>query len=90
MFKFKKDRLPITLFAAYFGVDLMVFFTAERVDFLVFWMLLGIVPKAFISSWNHHHQHVETFATGCWRSSTDFRQGLFPTGGSCITFSDIM
>ena len=61
MFKFKKDRLPITLFAAYFGVDLMVFFTAERVDFLVFWMLLGIVPKAFISSWNHHHQHVETF-----------------------------
>lgn len=61
MFKYKVDRIPIALFVAYFGVDLIVFLTAESLGFVVFWMLLGILPKAFISSWNHHHQHVETF-----------------------------
>ncbi len=61
MFKYPEDRIPIALFAAYFGLDLIVFFMAESVGFVVFWMLLGILPKAFVSSWNHHQQHVETF-----------------------------
>ena len=61
MFKYKEDRIPTTLFVAYFGVDLIVFFTAESVWFVVLWMLLGIIPKACISSFNHHHQHVATF-----------------------------
>jgi fatty acid desaturase len=61
MFKYKKDRIPILLFVAYFGIDLIVFFTVERVGPVFFWMLLGIFPKALICSWNHHHQHVATF-----------------------------
>ena len=61
MFRHKEDRILTTLFVAYFGVDLIVFFTAESVWFVVFWMLLGILPKACISSFNHHHQHVATF-----------------------------
>ncbi|MEE8348885.1 MAG: fatty acid desaturase [Acidobacteriota bacterium] len=61
MFKYKEDRIPILLFVVYFGVDLLVFFTAESLEFVIFWMVLGIIPKAFISSWNHHHQHLETF-----------------------------
>ena len=46
MFRHKEDRILTTLFVAYFGVDLIVFFTAESVWFVVFWMILGILPKA--------------------------------------------
>jgi len=61
MFRHKEDRIPVTLFVGYFCLDLIVFFEAETLWFVVAWMLLGILPKAFISSWNHHHQHVPTF-----------------------------
>ena len=61
MFRHKEDRIPIALFVAYFGLDLMVFFTVEPLWFVVSWMFLGILPKAFISAWNHHHQHEPTF-----------------------------
>jgi len=61
MFRNKADRIPTTLFVLYFGVDLFVFFMAQSVWVVFFWMLLGIIPKAFVSAFNHHHQHVPTF-----------------------------
>ena len=59
--KHREDRILVAFAASYFAADLLVFFTAEQVWLLVGWMLLGILPKACISSWNHHHQHVATF-----------------------------
>lgn len=61
MFRNKADRIPTMLFVLYFGMDLFVFFMAQSVWSVFFWMLLGIIPKAFVSAFNHHHQHVPTF-----------------------------
>lgn len=57
----REDRVPMAIFVTYFGLDLIVFFSEESLWLVVLWMLLGIVPKALICSWNHHHQHVPTF-----------------------------
>ncbi|MGW8178954.1 MAG: fatty acid desaturase, partial [bacterium] len=61
LFRYPEDRLPTALFLAYFVVDLYVYFAAESLAFLLGWMLLGILPKALICSFNHHHQHLPTF-----------------------------
>lgn len=60
-FRYQADILPTTLIALHFLLDLTVFFTVSNKLFVVCWMLLGLVPKIFICSWNHHHQHLNTF-----------------------------
>lgn len=50
------------LVLAYFALDLAVFFLVDSVWVLAAWFLLGLFPKACISAWNHHHQHVFTFS----------------------------
>lgn len=60
-FRYREDRLPIAIFVSYFALDVYFFFTATSLWFLVAWYLLGIVPKACIAAWNHHHQHLMTF-----------------------------
>ena len=60
LFRYKVDRLPITLFVLYFLFDVVVFALAP------WWIALtvavvGLLPKACICAWNHHHQHVNTF-----------------------------
>lgn len=64
IFRYKQDRVPTAIFFAYFALDLLVFFYAESVWFLVLWLLIGIIPKTCICAWNHHHQHVPTFHHG--------------------------
>lgn len=60
-FRYKEDRLPIAIFASYFALDVFVFFYVQSIWFLIAWFALGIIPKACICAWNHHHQHVMTF-----------------------------
>lgn len=61
LFRYREDRIPVAIFVAYFALDVMVFFMAESLAFLAFWLVLGIIPKACIAAWNHHHQHLMTF-----------------------------
>ena len=61
VFRYREDRIPALLFFTYFIVDVLIFFYATSIPFLVAWLLIGIPPKAFISAWNHHHQHVPFF-----------------------------
>ncbi len=61
VFRYKEDRIPIAIFLLYFLVDLGIFFWIQSVWFLAAWFLLGLIPKACICAWNHHHQHVMTF-----------------------------
>lgn len=61
-FRYQQDRLPIALFAMLFGLDLAVFLFVENSYLVLTWALLGLGPKSFIGSWNHHHQHCPTFA----------------------------
>ncbi len=61
LFRYKEDRLPVAIFVAYFALDVTLFFTVNSLWFLILWYAIGIVPKACIAAWNHHHQHVMTF-----------------------------
>lgn len=60
MFRYRADILPVSLILASFAVDVVVFLVAP------WWVALGVavaglLPKACICAWNHHHQHVATF-----------------------------
>ncbi len=61
MFRHPEDRIPVLLFACMFALDLTVYFTATSWWLPVLWLALGVIPKGWISAWNHHHQHVATF-----------------------------
>ncbi len=64
-FRFAEDRIPVLLFATYFAADLWVLFTATTWWFPILWWAFGIIPKGWICSWNHHHQHL-TFFRVAW------------------------
>lgn len=61
VFRFSEDRLPVAIFAAYFAADLAVFFLATSWWVPVLWLAIGVIPKGWISAWNHHHQHLSFF-----------------------------
>lgn len=61
LFRFPEDRLPVLLFTVFFAADLAVYAFADSYWFPVVWMLAGIIPKGWICSWNHHHQHLSFF-----------------------------
>lgn len=63
MFKYSEDKKPIAIFIALFVLDVMCYVLVDNVWVLCTWMLLGLIPKGFISAWNHHHQHCYTFAS---------------------------
>lgn len=62
-FRYRADILPTCLFASYFVLDLIIFFSVESVPFLIFWLILGILPKTCVAAYNHHHQHISTFGS---------------------------
>ena len=61
LFRFPEDRVPVMLFALYFAADLAVFALADTWWLPPLWFAAGIIPKGWISSWNHHHQHLSFF-----------------------------
>lgn len=61
LFRYKEDRLPVAIFVTYFALDLCVYFAVDNIWLLLVWFGLGIIPKACIAAWNHHHQHLFTF-----------------------------
>ena len=81
IFRHREDRLPVALFAAYFAADLWVFATAESWWFPILWLILGFIPKGWISSWNHHHQHLPFFRPA-WANRLLEMMFAFQTGVS--------
>jgi len=63
IFRFQEDRLPVAVFASLFVVDLLVFAFVTAWPLAVVWMLFTAPAKTFVSSWNHHHQHVPFFSS---------------------------
>ena len=61
LFRHREDRLPVTLIAALFACDVLVYAFVDSTPWLVVWMLLGIGPKGAVSAFNHHHQHLSVF-----------------------------
>ena len=60
MFRYRADVLPISLIVFSFLLDVAVFLVAPWWVALP-WAVAGLLPKACICAWNHHHQHVATF-----------------------------
>lgn len=61
LFRHPEDRIPVLLFTCVFALDLTVYFTAHNWWLPILWFGIGIIPKGWISAWNHHHQHVAMF-----------------------------
>jgi len=61
LFRYDADRIPVLWFTLLFGLDLLVFFLVDSLAFVGAWMVIGMFPKACISSFGHHHQHLPTF-----------------------------
>jgi fatty acid desaturase len=61
IFRNNSDILPTSLVVLLFVLDLTVFFYADNIWILIFWLGLVTLPKVCICSWNHHHQHLHTF-----------------------------
>ncbi len=40
-----------------------MYFTVESFWFLLLYLVIMIIPKGCICSWNHHHQHTKTFSS---------------------------
>ncbi|GMV40485.1 MAG: hypothetical protein AMXMBFR64_22010 [Myxococcales bacterium] len=64
VFSYREDRIPVAIFTALFVADLAIFAFVDSLLFVALWAALGLLPKAYISAWNHHHQHVATFRYG--------------------------
>jgi fatty acid desaturase len=62
MFRHAADRMPISVIMALFAVDLAVYALVDAPAWLLLWTLVGIIPKAHVCAWNHHHQHSAVFS----------------------------
>lgn len=60
-FRYKEDRLPVLFIVSVFLGDLLVYSLVDSYRNVLSWTILIFVPKLFIGSWNHHHQHCKTF-----------------------------
>lgn len=60
-FKYSADRLPVFFITLLFIADLWAYFAIQTPALLISWACLALIPKMFVGSWNHHHQHVNTF-----------------------------
>lgn len=60
-FRHAEDRLPAAIIISLFAADCFVYYFVESTSLLAAWLVLMVLPKACICSWNHHHQHVPTF-----------------------------
>ena len=79
LLRYRADRIPVLLFTLLFVLDLLVFFFVESLAFVGAWMVIGIFPKACISSFGHHHQHLPTFHRPIWNRCLEVILG-FQTG----------
>jgi fatty acid desaturase len=60
-FRYPADRVRIAIFLAIFCVDIAVYLLVDHWALLLLYFGLGILPKASVCAFNHHHQHVLTF-----------------------------
>lgn len=61
LFRYEADRIPTLIIVSFCMLDFAVYFTVNNPYLVVGWMVLGLLPKVAICSWNHHHQHLLTF-----------------------------
>ncbi len=61
VFRYAADGPRVAAFTALFAADLIAYLTIDHPLLLLLVFGLGILPKAAVCAFNHHHQHVPTF-----------------------------
>lgn len=61
LFRHREDRLPVALITAFFASDVLAFALVDSPAWLVFWVILGFIPRGAVCAFNHHHQHLTVF-----------------------------
>ncbi|NDD28657.1 MAG: fatty acid desaturase [Proteobacteria bacterium] len=61
LLRYPEDRIPVVIFFTFFAADLMVWAFSKTWWFPVLWCVAGFIPKGWVCSWNHNHQHVNMF-----------------------------
>lgn len=76
IFHYKEDRWPIAIILMLTTLDFILYFTVENIAVLIPYYLVMIIPKALISSWNHHHQHHMTLRQSALNRILEFFYAL--------------
>jgi fatty acid desaturase len=83
-FNYYADRGPVTLFLGLFCIDLIVFSLNLPLGINIVYAFIAFFPKAMITAWNHHHQHVSTFKSPVLNMALEvmyaFQTGVLPNG----------
>jgi fatty acid desaturase len=61
VFRYAADGPRVATFTVFFAADLIAYLTVDHPLLLLLIFGLGILPKAAVCAFNHHHQHVPTF-----------------------------
>lgn len=75
-FRYKEDRIPIAIILSLSVLDFIVFFLVQDLWFFAIYYAIMILPKAIISAWNHHHQHLFTFRNESLNRGLEFFYAL--------------
>jgi fatty acid desaturase len=76
MFRYTEDRLPIAAISLLFLVDLALYAWVDSPLWLLAWTVVGILPKAHVCAWNHHHQHVPVFRSAVLNRALELMYAL--------------
>ncbi len=75
-FKQQVDIKPITIIISLFIFDIYLYIVWISGIFLALYLVFSIVSKWYISAWNHHHQHVNTFSLPILNRAIEIMYGL--------------
>jgi len=59
--KYEADRVPVAIFFSLTILDFAVYFSVDNFWVIAAYFAVMVPVKAFVSAWNHHHQHVPMF-----------------------------
>ena len=85
MFRHAADRIPVAIITLLFAVDLLIYAAVDNAWLLFAWTVIGVMPKAHVCAWNHHHQHTAVFESVILNRALELMYGL-QTGATSQTW----
>ena len=61
IFRYREDRVPVALIAAFFACDVLAYAFIDSPALLMLWVVVGFIPRGAVCAFNHHHQHLAVF-----------------------------
>jgi len=76
LLRYAEDRVPVLLILLVFAADVSVYTMTDSWWGAPLWFALMLIPKGWISAWNHHHQHLPMFRHASLNRLLEFVLGL--------------